>query len=325
LNSLDRACEVISQASSIVLTTHRHPDGDGIGSQLGLLHTLAADGKRVYAHNRDGVPRIYRFLDGSDLVSHGEVFEHGGDVDLIIGLDCGNKQRLGLPDDFFAHAPLLNIDHHHGNTMYGDDNLVTQASATGEIIYELLLQLGLGLTVSAANALYAAILTDTSSFRLANSTASIHRITAELIEAGAEPWVVGMHVYENYPRTRLDLLSLCLGTLEVCDGGRSAWLFVDEGMLAKTGASLEETEGFIDFARSVEGADVSVFVRYAGPNSWRVSFRSKTVIDVSQTASRLGGGGHRYAAACVVHGSLLEVRSQVGEAVSNILDNASHA
>ena len=119
-----------------------------------------------------------------------------------------------------------------------------------------------------------------------------------------------MHVYENYPRTRLDLLSLCLGALEVCDGGRSAWLFVDEDMLAKTGANLEETEGFIDFARSVEGADVSVFVRYAGPDSWRVSFRSKTVVDVSQVASRLGGGGHRYAAACLVHGTLHEVRPE---------------
>jgi len=314
---------MISRADSIVLTTHRHPDGDGIGSQLGLLHALAAEGKRVYAHNRDGVPRIYRFLDGSDRVTHGEVFAHGGDVDLIISLDCGGKERLGMPDEFFAHAPLLNIDHHHGNTMYGDENLVTQASATGEIIYELIQRLGLGLNESAANALYAAILTDTSSFRLANSTASIHRITAELIEAGAKPWTVGMHVYENYPRSRLDLLARCLGTLEVCDDGRSSWLHVDEAMLSETGASLEETEGFIDFARSVEGADVSVFIRHTGPDTWRVSFRSKTVTDVSQVASRFGGGGHRYSAACITHGSLQEVRRRVGEAVTEILGDAS--
>ncbi len=304
----------------MVLCAHRHPDGDGIGSQMGLYHSLRKTGKHVYAHNRDGVPHMYRFMSGTDQITQGEQFPYVEDVDTVVCLDSGNIDRLGLPPSFFRGKTVLNIDHHSNNTGFGDVNLIVpEAAATGEIILELMKRLNLPLSADAATAIFTAILTDTCSFRLANATARIHRLAAELIEAGADPWHISRGVYESHSRTRLDLLGLCLKTLELRDEGRSSWLHVDQEMYEQTRATHEDTEGFIEYGRSLDGVEIAVFIRPEEDQEWKVSFRNKTTTDVSALASRLGGGGHPHAAGCILAGTFDEVRERVRDEVSKLL------
>ncbi len=315
-----QACDIIVAARGIVLCAHRHPDGDGIGSQMALFHALKDSGKRVFLHNRDGVPRMYRFISGTEHVSQGESFTPDSEVDLIICLDSANIERIGMSPSFFEGRTLLNIDHHMHNTRFGHHNLIApEACATGEIIHELIERLKLPLSVEAAMAVFMAILTDTCSFRMSTANANVHKLAADLIEAGADPWRISTGVYESYSRARLDLLSLSLRTLQIRDGGRSAWLFVDHDMRRRTNTKYEDSEGFIEYARSLESVEIAVFISPETEREWKVSFRNKTVVDVSNLAARLGGGGHSYAAACILRGTLEEVRQRVQDAVTDSL------
>jgi len=318
-----KACEVISRADSIVLTTHCNPDGDGIGSELALYHALKEAGKKVYIHNRDGVPRIYRFLPGSDAVSRGNEFSHQ-DVDLILSLDAGARSRLGLDGAFFEGRTLLNIDHHPSNEMFGDINLVdVGACATGAMVEELIRRLGLILTPAAAEAVYGTVLTDTFCFRNTHTSAGVFELAARLARAGARPEHIAREVYESHRRATFDLLHFCLATLEIHDRGRSAWLHVDQKMYRQSGSDAEDTEGFIEYGRSLQGIEVAVFIRPESTGGWKVSFRGKLDVDVGALAVSLGGGGHRYAAGCSLPGAFDEVRGRVRRAVSELLNRTT--
>jgi len=318
----DKACEAIRGANGIVLTTHCSPDGDGIGSQLALYHGLKEAGKNVYMHNRDGVPRIYRFLPGSDAVSEGEDFGDG-DVDLIISLDAGSKSRLGLPDTFFEGRTLLDIDHHASNDLFGDINLVEiKACSTGAIVFEIMERLDLKLTPAAASAIYVTVLTDTSCFRNVAATADAFDLAAKLVRAGAEPWPIAREVYESHSQGMIHLLLACLETLELRNAGRSAWLYVNPAMYKNTGGDAQDTEGFIEYARSIQGVEIAVFIRPEIHTGWKVTFRGKYDVDVGKLAVLLGGGGHHHAAGCTIHGTFEEVQHKVRNAVSALLTTA---
>ncbi len=319
------ALDAIAAAERIVLITHCNPDGDGIGSQMALYEALLAAGKAVRMHNRDGVPRIYQFLTHADQVTQGDFHGDSVDldgVDLIIALDCGARGRLGMPDAFYAGAPLLNIDHHASNKRFGDINLVdARYCATGAMMFDLLIAMGQPLTATMAQAIYVAVMTDTASFRLSSATAAVYRMAADLIDAGAEPWPISVQVYESRSHSGLKMLTACLDTLAFRDGGRSAWIFVDRDMYENSGADVEDTEGLIDYARSVDGVEVAVFIRCDETRDgyWKVSFRGKTWADVGALAAELGGGGHKHAAGCVMQGTLASVRTQVEQAVARLL------
>ncbi len=326
MSDWQQACEAITKARAIVLCAHRHPDGDGIGAQMGLYHSLRKAGKTVYVHNRDGVPQMYRFISDTDQITDGKDFSHIGTVDLIICLDSGNIERLGLPDSFFQGKTLLNIDHHLNNTRFGHINLVApEASATGEIVLELMKRLDLPLSSEAATAIFTAVLTDTCSFRLANANARVHRMAADLIDAGADPWQISTGVYESHSCAWLELLGLCLKTLEIADKGQSAWLYVDDEMYQQTHANQEDTEGFIEYGRSLEGVEIAVFIRPEEGQGWKVSFRNKKAVDVAMLASGLGGGGHSHASGCILTGTLERVQSRVKNEVSKLLQQLSSA
>lgn len=311
---------VLDDARHIVLMTHCNPDGDGIGSQLALYHALQAAGKSVCMHNCDGVPRIYRFLEGADQVSSGKTFS-GMQPDVIVSLDCGARSRLGMPDAFFDRATLVNIDHHASNAEFGDINVVdSRYCATGAMIFDLMCSMGNSLTPAAARSIYTAVLTDTSSFRLSNVTPDVHRLAAQLLDAGAEPWEISTHVYESDSLAGIRLLTACLGTLELEHDGRSAWLYVDRNMYEQAGADVEDTEGFVDYGRRVRGVEIAVFIRPdTEADTWKVTFRSKKTADVSKLAAKFGGGGHVHAAGCRMQGSMTEVREKVRQAVAQLL------
>ncbi|PIX53338.1 MAG: DHH family/DHHA1 domain protein [Zetaproteobacteria bacterium CG_4_9_14_3_um_filter_54_145] len=317
--------DAISKAGSIVLITHCNPDGDGIGSQMALYDALTESGTRcVSMHNRDGVPRIYSFLTHADQVQMGEWPLDAATPDLIIALDCGARGRLGMPDAWFDGPTLLNIDHHASNRLFGDINIVdARYCATGAMIFDLLIAMHMPLNKDRASAIYAAVLTDTASFRLASSTPAVYRMAADLVKAGAEPWPITVQVYESRSLAGMHIMTACLDTLEMRDNNRSAWVYVTTDMYTKTGADVEDTEGLIDYARSIDGVEVAVFIRCDehAADRWKVSFRGKTFANVGTLAAELGGGGHAHAAGCQLSGTLDDVRERVQAVVSRTLFN----
>jgi len=312
----------IAAADKILLTTHCNPDGDGIGSQQAMYDALIAMGKNVVMHNCDGVPRIYAFLKYSEQVTMGAWTSANQDADLVIALDCGAKGRLGMADAFYEGTKLVNIDHHVSNKYFADINVVdARYCATGAMIFDLLIAMNITLTTFSASAIYAAVLTDTASFRLSNATSAVYRMAADLIDAGAEPWPITINIYESQPIAGLKILKASLDTLQLRDENRSAWIHVTSEMYKTTGADVEDAEGLIDYARSIGGVEVAVFIRCDEnhENCWKVSFRGKTTADVGALAATLGGGGHKHAAGCSMRGSFDDVRLTVEKAVSQIL------
>lgn len=307
----------LKSAKHVLLTTHRSPDADGIGSQLALFDTLQTMGIQVSMLNRDPVPRICKYLPNAALIMQGEVPDMHT-VDTIVALDAGALSRLGFPDTFFKGKCLVNIDHHVSNPNYGNLNIVNgDYCATGAMMFDLIQHLGQPFSKASASAMYAAVLTDTASFHLDRVNADVHRMTAELIEAGAEPAVAADAIYDSQPLARLSLLTLALQTLSIEHHGRSAWMHVEQTMLNETGAENEDTEGFIDVSRSVSGVEIVVFIRPESDTRWKVSFRGKEGRDVGAVAASLHGGGHRYASGCTVAGSLEEVYSKVRTVVDD--------
>jgi phosphoesterase RecJ-like protein len=299
--ALERVAEEIRRRDRFLLTAHEGPDGDALGSLLGMHHLLAALGKdsvMFLAAKEFPLPVEYRFLPLE------EVF-HEPPVDMaeraIVFLDCGNIDRM--PVDFLAEDGhfKINIDHHHDNTMFGDVNLVeVDASCTAEIVYELAVLLGVELTPEMASALYVGIVTDTGKFMYENSNARTHRIAAELIEAGVPVDETYRRLYEHVPIEKLRLLSRALDGIEHHCGGALVTAYIAAADYAASGAGEEMTEGIIDHLRSVEGARVAALIRDLddpGRPARKVSLRSSGgEIDVSAIARKRGGGGHKRAA-----------------------------
>jgi len=308
-------------AKHVLIVAHQCPDADTLGSQLALFDTLQSMGVRVGMCNHDKVPRICGYLPNVEHIFIG-TYPDLSDVDTIVAVDAGAKSRLGFADAFFAGKTVINIDHHASNPLYGDINVVNAGyCATGAMVFDLIQHLGQVLSKDSAIPIYAAILTDTASFHLDRVTADVHRMTAELIEAGAEPAVAAEEIYDKQPLSRLNLLTLSLQTLAIKHHGKSAWMHVDKAMLTTTQAQLEDTEGFIDVSRSIDGVEVVVFIRPESAGRWKVSFRGKSGRDVGAVASMLRGGGHKYASGCAVSGPLSEVYAKVNAVVDAVFSS----
>jgi phosphoesterase RecJ-like protein len=299
--ALERVAQEIRERDRFLLTAHEGPDGDALGSLLGMHHLLTRLGKdsvMFLAAKEFPLPIEYRFLPLE------EVF-HEPPADLrdrtLVFLDCGNIDRM--PVDFLAEGGnfRINIDHHHDNTRFGDVDLVeVDASCTAEIVYELAVLLGVELTPDMASALYVGMVTDTGKFMYDNSNARTHRIAAELIEAGVVVDETYRRLYEHVPIEKLRLLSRALeGIRRHCDGAL-VLAYITMADYEATGAGEEMTEGIIDHLRSVEGTQIAAFIRDLGDRgraARKVSLRSSTgEVDVSAIARKCGGGGHKRAA-----------------------------
>jgi bifunctional oligoribonuclease and PAP phosphatase NrnA len=316
--ALERAAEEIRNRERFLLTAHEGPDGDALGSLLGMHHLLTSLGKdsvMFMAAKEFPLPIEYRFLPLE------EVF-HEAPADMAdraaVFLDCGNIDRM--PVEFLTAADVfkINIDHHHDNTLFGDVNLVeVDASCTAEIVYELAVLLGVGLTAEMAAALYVGLVTDTGKFMYDNVNARTHRIAAELIEAGVRVDETYRRLYEHVPIEKLRLLSRALeGIQHHCDG-RLVVAYISEADYAASGAGEEMTEGIIDHLRSVEGARVAALIRDLGDRgraARKVSLRSSDgEVDVSAIARLRGGGGHKRAAG-------FSTDLEVGETIAFLCD-----
>jgi bifunctional oligoribonuclease and PAP phosphatase NrnA len=299
--AIERVADEIRGRERFLLTAHEGPDGDALGSLLGmhrLLTQLGKDSVMFLAAKEFPLPIEYRFLPLE------EVF-HEAPADLAdraaIFLDCGNIDRM--PVDFLTDEDLfkINIDHHHDNTLFGDVNLVeVDASCTAEIVYELAVLLGAEITREMASALYVGLVTDTGKFMYENTNARTHRIAADLIEAGVEVDETYRRLYEHVPIEKLRLLSRALEGIQYHCDGRLVLAYITAADYEASGAGEEMTEGIIDHLRSVEGARVAALIRDLGDRgraARKVSLRSSDgEVDVSAIARLHGGGGHKRAA-----------------------------
>jgi phosphoesterase RecJ-like protein len=292
----------VRDARRVALLAHLYPDGDVLGSQLGLGLALRDAGRRVTFACRHAVPDAYHFLPGAREV---EQWPAGrGGFDLVITLDTPDPARTGglLEGCRQPGTLVLNIDHHADNRRYGDVNWVEPpAAATGELVYDLLGAAGLSLTGDIATNLYTAIVTDTGSFRYSNTTPRTFRTAARLVEAGARPEEVALHLYETRHLPGLHLLGRILQQVETTPDGTVAWLVLDRSQASS--ADLLEGEDFVTYPRSLRAAKVAVLFREL-PGEVKVSLRAKGEVDVARVAARLGGGGHRNAAGVVLKADL---------------------
>lgn len=297
---VEEAAAELRARDRFLLTAHEGPDGDALGSLLGLHHLLTQLGKdsvMFLAAKEFPLPIEYRFL------SLEEVF-HEQPADMadrtIVFLDCGNIDRM--PVDFLSEGGnfLINVDHHHDNTLFGDVNLVdVGASCTAEIVYELAAALGATITPQIASALYVGLVTDTGKFMYENTNARTHRIAAELIEAGVVVDDTYRRLYEHVPIEKLRLVSRALDRIERRCDGSLVLAYITAADYEASGAGEEMTEGIIDHLRSVEGGKVAALIRDRdrGRSARKVSLRSSGgEVDVSAIARKHGGGGHKRAA-----------------------------
>ena len=307
----------LDESQSVLISVHKNPDGDALGSQLALLHALKRRGKEVAAHNLDRVPETYAFLPGAGHITHGPTVN--GSYDAMVVLDA-EPGRTGLFSGGWPATKLINIDHHITNAREWQLTwLDAEASATGEMVYRLLNRMGENVDREIALCLYTAIFTDTGSFRYSNTTPESMRIAARLIDAGANPWLVTENVYESFSFRRLRLLGNVLSGMELSSDGRTASIVVSDDLYRITGTSAEDTDNFVNFARSVKGVEVAVLFRQTGPTQYKISLRSKGRVDLSSLATHFGGGGHKNAAGGMLDGPLDEVRDRVLSAVQREL------
>ena len=318
MNEPDGIIAALRSCSSMLISVHRNPDGDALGSQLALMLALEKLNKTVVAQNIDPVPETYRFLPASSRIKTGSAVE--GRYDAILVLDA-DPPRTGLFDGSYPADTRINIDHHITNPAEWPLTwLDPSASATGEMVYELIHRLGVPIDREIALCLYTAIFTDTGSFRYSNTTPKSMRIAAELIEAGADPWLVTENVYESFAYRRIKLLGNVLADMERSEDGRIAWVVVTEELFRRFGASSEDTDNFINFVRSTKGVEVAILFRQTAAAQYKISLRSKGRVDLSGLAQSLGGGGHKNAAGSTVDGTLDAVKKRVIGAVNDAVE-----
>ena len=239
-------------------------------------------------------------------------------------LDCAEAKRIG--EDFPAHgwAPDVAVVDHHKTwdpdfaRVYVRD---VGAAATGEVLYRVMLAANVALDLDIARTLYCCLMTDTGSFRYLSTSRTTFQIAGELLDAGVDAWDMTSNIYESQPLQRVKLLAEVLSTLEVSSCGRLAFIRLEHEMFERLGASTELADGFINFGRSIRGVEVATQMTELEDGAWKISFRSRGNIDVSLLAERFGGGGHRNAAGCTIHGSPDDVIEQLSAALSELFDD----
>lgn len=316
--TIQNIVEEIRTKRSFLLTTHESPDGDAVGSALGLASFLRKAGKHVCVHFPDPVPELFSFLPGSDTVTT-DIPDQDFDVSFV--LDVGEFRRAGTRFCAFRRGgALINLDHHLSCERFGTYNLIdSAAAATGILVHRIISAFGHAMDRETALCLYVAIISDTGSFRYSNANREAFTVAGEMIECGVNAWSVAERLYESQPQKRLELLTRSLATLEVVCGGRAASLAVTHDMYAATGADAQLTDGFVNYPRSIRGVEVAIFFRQLDAETYKVGFRSKGAVNVAGFAAALGGGGHHNAAGCTVSGRLDEVKSRVYAIVNDSL------
>ena len=310
--SLAETGELLKAAKKLVIVSHVSPDGDTLGSSLALMHALCMLGKEVIMNVDDDISTVYSFLPG---IAEYRRFapEESVDADLLVIVDASSADRAGNALDVVKSPAVLNIDHHKTNTRFADYlYLDSDAAATAEIIYSLLLEMGIKLTRDIATCIYEGIYTDTGSFKYSNTTSRTLKTAAALLNYGVNPSLISDNM-ELKSRSQVEMLRKVLETLTFLKNGKIAYIEIPPELYDHN----VETDTFISYPRYVEGVEIALLFKQVEANLTRVSFRSKE-IDVAKVALSFGGGGHKKASGCSIYAPLKEAEKVILEAVGEL-------
>ena len=314
---LQRIVDAIRSRQRFVLSSHSRPDGDSIGSQLAMGYALREMGKTFDVVNADPAPGPLMQFPGVPDIRIAPAVE--GDFDAAIIMECGDLGRTGVKGlDRFL---VINIDHHPGNAVYGSLNWFdASAAACGEMVFELVRALGVPLTPDIATHIYLAILTDTGSFHYSNISPRTFDICRECLEAGVDPLAVARNVYDSNNMGRLKLFGAVLSAMQIDATGRIAIVYLDHEIARAAGGTYEDTEGLINLPLTVKEIQAVVFFKQSEGEEYRVSMRSKGEVDIGAVAKEFGGGGHKNAAGCTVHGGVDALQKLFIEKIEQAID-----
>lgn len=296
------AVKIINKSKNIYIASHISPDGDNIGSILGLYMGLKKIKNDVNIIKVDEVPDYLNFLENIDKIKDYD----GREVDLFIALDCADIDRLGLGKEIALNSKyILNLDHHKSNTEYGDLNIIDpKASATCEMVYYLLKSLDIELDKEISEALYVGISTDTGSFMYDSTDYETHLIASHLLSYNIDLAKINVNLYQSKTMSQALLHIKALDTVRFYGGGKIATIKVTQSILGKANAKMEEAEGLVEFIRSIDIVEVAILLKEKAENEIKVSCRSKTYVDVSAAMKEFGGGGHIRAAGVTLNTSI---------------------
>lgn len=303
-----RIVDRLRRGRRFVVSSHERPDGDAIGSGMAVTLALRALGKHAVMVMSAPPPPYLEPFPGVDGLVIATAIDEAYDAAVI--MECGSLSRTGI--DGLDRSPVLNIDHHPGNTRYGVENWIDEsAAACGEQAFTLIEALGVPISADIATHVYLAILTDTGSFHFSHITPRTFDIARRAVEAGADPqWIARTH-YDSGTLARVKLWGSVLAGMRLDPSGRVALLTITPAMAEDAGGTYDDTEGLINFPLSVKDVQAVAFIKEVAPGDYRVSLRSKGAVDVGAIAKAHGGGGHRNAAGCGITGALPEVQSRV--------------
>jgi phosphoesterase RecJ-like protein len=328
MNNLFRVVEVIQNSKRILIASHERPDADALGSMLALGLVLTRFEKEVVCYNKDGVPKVLDFLPGSRSVIK-SLTNVRGSFDCTIILDCTDVSRVGKEFLNFMNKNTCGtsviVDHHQTTRATADLYLLDPAvSSTGMIVHLLIRELNLEINPDIATNLYTTIVGDTGSFRYSNTSPETFRVAAELVEHGANPSDISQALYESESPERLQLIGLAISTLELLENGRIASVILNKEMFNRTCTTGEDSEGIVNYPRSVKGVEVAVLFNELekinhSESFWKVSLRSKGEVDVATVAETFCGGGHKRSAGCMLKGSLNDVKHRIYSSITEQL------
>jgi phosphoesterase RecJ-like protein len=305
---LSQVVELIENRKNFAVTSHTKPDGDSLGSSLGLYWLLRALNKNVEVLMRDEAPQAYAKLPGAQDIIITPAVEKNYDAVFVI--ECSGIDRPGLID--LEKQFVVNIDHHSTTALFGAINWIdSTASAVGEMIYNLCKAIGVRPTKEIAECIYTALITDTGSFHYSNTSERTFKIASELVRAGVKPAKVAQNVFNSHRWNKLELLKEVLSTVKRDATGRIAWMFQTIEMKERAGASDEDSDNFVNYPMSVGDIEAVAFIKECAPGVYRISLRSKGDVNVARVAEKFGGGGHRNAAGCTLRGAPEEVEKSI--------------
>jgi len=317
---LSQVVELVEKKDRFAITSHVRPDGDSLGSSLGLYWLLRALDKEVEVTMRDMAPHAYQQLPGADAIRVTPAVDRPYDAVFVI--ECSDIDRPGLID--LEKQFVVNIDHHSTTALFGAINWIdSTASAVGEMIYNLCKATGVRVTKEIAECVYTALLTDTGSFHYSNTTERTFKIASELVRTGVKPAKTAEAIFGSYQWPKIELLSLVLATAKRDETGHIAWMEQTLEMQEQTCASEEDADGFVNYPLSVSEIEATALFKECSPGVYRTSLRSKGDVNVAKVAEQFGGGGHRNAAGCTLKGNLESVERQVVPLLQDAIKRAN--
>lgn len=311
---LAETAKLLVEKDNILILTHTHPDGDTLGSGFALCYALRSVGKHVNVLCPDEIPREYSMITGGY-----EPLDFK--PDFIVAVDVASMEMLGHLRDEYSDKINLCIDHHGSNTEYADRLFLNECAATAEMVFLIIKEMNIPVDRQISDCIYAGISTDTGCFKYSNTTSQTHRIAAELIDNGADHSEIDRIFFDTKTKSYAMLEKMALEGLQMYFDDRCAIITVTDKMIKKSEATMEDCSKLSPLTRQIEGVLIGATIREQEDGSYKASVRTQSPISASELCTKLGGGGHARAAGCSLHGTLEDVKSQLLDAIEEILND----